>query len=67
MELASPELVRSVGDLPIITICLLVIFGQFFMTVSALKELRTDVRALTQALNALLVRLTERASRGEMR
>ena len=67
MEIANPELIRSVGDLPIITICLLVIFGQFFLTVSALKELRTDVRALTSALNALLVRLTEKVSRGEVR
>jgi hypothetical protein len=66
VELANPQLVQSVGALPILTLCVLVMFGQFLAVLWFVREMRRDVSALTSSVNKLLViieRITFRSRR----
>ena len=66
MELANPELVGAVGSLPLLTLFVLVMFGQFLAVVSLVREMRRDVMQLTASVNKLLViieRITFRSRR----
>lgn len=59
MELANPEVIRSVGELPIITVCLLVIFGQFLMTLKLARETLRELRTVSTALAKVLIRFED--------
>jgi hypothetical protein len=66
VELANPQLVQSVGALPILTLCVLVMFGQFLAVLWFVREMPRDVSALTSSVNKLLViieRITFRSRR----
>jgi hypothetical protein len=63
VEHVSPELVKSVGDLPVVTICLLIIFGQFIAMVMFLRELRRDIKELTRMITELVSAQTRRVPR----
>ena len=59
MEAVNPDLVRSIGDLPVITICLLVIFGQFILVQQQMRELRRDVLRVALVLEKVLLRFED--------
>jgi hypothetical protein len=66
VELANPQLVQSVGALPILTLCGLVMFGQILAVLWFVREMRREVSALTSSVNKLLViieRITFRSRR----
>ena len=66
MELANPDFVGAVGAVPILTLCVLVMFGQFLAVLWFVREMRRDISALTSSVNKLLViieRITFRSRR----
>lgn len=62
MDPVSPDFVKNVGELPIVTICLLIIFGQFVLVAIFLREIRRDIKELTTIISELVTGLARRRS-----
>lgn len=65
LDFLTPELLKALGDLPIVTLCMLVIYGQFVVSYLTMREVRRDVKELTGIVSQLLVRIDRLAERRE--
>lgn len=59
MELLSPALLEVVGALPIVTVCLLIILVHGLLQFQLLRELRSEVRELSEVLTKVLLRFED--------
>jgi uncharacterized membrane protein YdfJ with MMPL/SSD domain len=59
VEAVDPKAIEAVGQLPIITICLLVIFGQFVLMVLHLMEVRAELKKVGASLAKVLLRFED--------
>ncbi len=59
MEIVKPELIQAVGELPIIKLCLLVIFAQFFVVQLQVRDLRREISRLAFVLERVLIRFED--------
>ena len=59
MELVRPEVVSAVGGLPVLTVCLLVIFGQFVLAMQQSREMRREIQRIALMMERVLVRFED--------